>query len=145
MKVAVANDHGGYCLRKTVFNYLKENNIDYIDFGTDSDASVDYPDYAKKVAYAVRDGVADAGILICGTGIGIGIAANKVKGIRCAIVHDRFTAEMTKRHNNANIIAFGGRVVDEKTTKEILDGYFNSTFEGGRHQLRVDKITELEK
>ena len=144
MKVAIGNDHGGYVLRETVFEFLKERGYEYIDFGTDKEESVDYPEYGKKVAKAVASKQADVGILICGTGIGIGISANKVKGIRCAIVHNAFTAEMTKRHNNANVIAFGGRVIDKETTKEILKAYFDAEYEGGRHQLRIDKIAEIE-
>lgn len=145
MKVALGNDHGGYVLRETVLNFFKEKNIEVIDFGTTNEQSVDYPDYGKQVAFAVRDKIVDCGVLICGTGIGIGITANKVKGIRCGIVHDKFTAEMTKRHNNANIIAFGGRVCTKETAREILEGYFGAEFEGGRHQNRIDKISELEK
>ncbi len=144
MKIALGNDHGGYALRKTVIDFLQERGYDLIDFGTKTEDSVDYPDYAKLVANAVKDKTADYGILICGTGIGIGIAANKVKGVRCAVVHNAFTAEMTKRHNNANVIAFGARVINEATAKEILTAFFDAEFEQGRHVKRVEKIHEIE-
>ena len=111
MKIAIGNDHGGLNLKAAVIGALKEEGAEVVNFGTDTPDSVDYPDFALKVAEAVASGEADAGVLLCGTGIGISIAANKVKGIRCAVVVNEFTAEATKEHNNANVIAMGGRVI----------------------------------
>ena len=123
---------------------LKENGIEIIDFGCFDSSSVDYPDYALKVAEAVSQGKADKGIVLCGTGIGISIAANKVKGIRAAVCHDLFTAQMCAQHNDANIIAMGGRVVSEELAEEMTKVWLNTPFEGGRHTGRVGKITAIE-
>lgn len=144
MKIALGCDHGGIVLKPAVISFLESKNIEVVDFGCNSTDSVDYPEYAQKVAEAVSQGKCDSGVLICGTGIGISIAANKVKGIRAAVVHDLFTAEMTKKHNNANILAFGGRVVDEKMAVAMVEKWLDTEFEGGRHTQRVDKITSIE-
>ncbi|WP_101772522.1 ribose 5-phosphate isomerase B [Peptostreptococcus faecalis] len=145
MKIALACDHGGLNLKNEIKKYLEKNNYEVIDFGTNSNESVDYPDYAEKAAKSVASGETECGILVCGTGIGIGIAANKVKGIRCATLGDTFSARMTKAHNDANMIALGERVTGIGLGIDIVDAYLNSSFEGGRHQKRVDKISALEK
>ena len=145
MKIALGCDHGGLNLKNAIKKHLEEQNYEVEDFGTYSADSVDYPDYAKKAAEAVAKGDADCGILVCGTGIGIGISANKVKGIRCATVGDTFSARMTKAHNNANMIALGERVTGIGLGLDIVDAYLNSEFEGGRHQRRIDKMMEIEK
>ena len=144
MKIALASDHGGYALKETVKKYLTERNIEVLDLGTDSEESVDYPVFGKAAAEAVADGRADRGIVCCGTGIGISIAANKVKGIRCALCTDVHMAEMTRRHNDANMLAMGGRTTDEKTALEITAAWLDTEFEGGRHQSRIDKISAIE-
>lgn len=144
MKIALGCDHGGLNLKNAIKKHLEEQNYEVEDFGTYSSESVDYPDYAKKAAEAVASGNADCGILVCGTGIGIGISANKVKGIRCATVGDTFSARMTKAHNNANMIALGERVTGIGLGLDIVDAYLNSEFEGGRHQKRIDKMMEIE-
>ena len=115
-----------------------------VDFGTYSTESVDYPVYGKKVADAVASGECDLGVVMCGTGIGISIAANKVKGIRAAVVTNEFMAEMTRRHNNANVIALGGRVITPEEAKVLVKAWYTAQFEGGRHQKRIDMITEIE-
>lgn len=141
--IAIGCDHGGYELKKEVVKYLEVNNIPYKDFGCDSTEAVDYPVYAKKVAYAILDGECDKGILICGTGIGISIAANKVKGIRAALCHDVFSAEATRLHNNANILAMGGRVIGPGLAIKIVDTFLNSEFSGDeRHICRISQIEE---
>ncbi len=142
--IALGADHGGYNLKEAIIVYLKENNIEYKDYGCYSEESVDYAVYAKKVAEAVASGKADKGILCCGTGIGISIAANKVKGIRAAVVTNEFCAEMTRRHNDANILAMGGRVIDAQTAVKLADIFLNTEFDGGRHQRRIDQITKIE-
>ena len=144
MKVAVGCDHGGFVLKDAVVQTLKDLGAQVEDMGTFSEESVDYPVYAKKVADAVTSGECDAGVLMCGTGIGISIAANKVKGIRCAVVTNEFMAEMTKRHNDANVIALGGRVINGEQAKAIVKAWYCAKFEGGRHQKRIDMITEIE-
>ena len=143
--IALGCDHGGINLKKAIMKYLDERNVEYKDFGSYNDDSVDYPIYAYKVANAVASGEFELGILCCGTGIGISIAANKVKGIRAAVVSNEFGAEMTRRHNNANIITIGARVVGSELAKMIVDSFFNAEFEGGRHARRVDKITAIEE
>lgn len=143
MKIAVGCDHGGYELKEAVKAHLIARGLEVIDVGTDSTESVDYPKYAKLVCDQVLQKEADAGILFCGTGIGIGIAANKIDGIRCAIVHDEFTAKMSRQHNDANVISMGGRVLDEESAKKVADAYIDAEFEGGRHLRRVEQIMEL--
>jgi ribose 5-phosphate isomerase B len=144
MKVAMGSDHGGFNLRLVVKKHLIEKGYEVVDFGVDALESVDYPDYALKVAKAITEGDCALGVLVCGTGLGISIAANKVKGIIAAPVSDTFSAEMARRHNNANIIALGERVVGEGLALKIIDSFFEASFEGGRHEGRVDKIKNIE-
>lgn len=144
MKIAISSDHGGNNLRKEIMALLDELHISYEDFGPTTNDSVDYPDYAKPVAEKVAAGEFDRGILICGTGIGISIAANKVKGIRCALVHDVFSAKATRCHNDSNVLAMGERVIGPGLAREIVTTWLNTDFEGGRHTRRIEKISELE-
>lgn len=144
MKIAVGCDHGGYLLKNEVIKHLENRGIDYKDFGTYSEESCDYPDYAIKVAEAVSNKEYDFGILICGTGIGISISANKVPGIRAALCSDTFSAHATREHNNANILAMGQRVVGTGLALDIVDAFLDSKFEGDRHIRRIDKITQIE-
>lgn len=142
--IALGCDHGGYELMKEVIDYLEEKNIPYINFGTDSNTSCDYPVFAKKVAKEVVEKRCEFGILICGTGIGISIAANKIKGVRAALCHDCFSAEATRLHNNANILAMGGRVVGPGLALKIVDTFLNTPFSGEeRHIRRIAQIEEL--
>lgn len=143
MKIAIGSDHGGYLLKEELKKYFDEKKISYSDVGTNSEESVDYPDYANKVAKKVLSNDYNFGILICGTGIGIGIAANKVKGIRAALVYDEDTAKLAKQHNNANIITLGGRTTTPEKAISIVESYMNETFES-RHQARLDKIKKIE-
>ncbi|NEZ47423.1 ribose 5-phosphate isomerase B [Clostridium niameyense] len=145
MKIALGSDHAGLPLKKQIINHLKEKGIELEDFGTYSGESCDYPDYAMKVAENVAAKEYDFGILICGTGIGISIAANKVPGIRAALCSDTFSAHACRQHNNANILAIGQRVVGLGLALDIVDTFLNAKFEEGRHQKRIDKITEIEK
>ncbi|MBF4501077.1 ribose 5-phosphate isomerase B [Savagea sp. SN6] len=145
MKVAIASDHGGNALRKELIELLKEMKLDYVDLGPETDDSVDYPDYAKPVAEGVANGTYDRGILVCGTGIGMSIAANKVEGIRCALVHDVYTAHATREHNDSNIIAMGGRVIGGALARDIVKTWLTTEFEGGRHERRIEKITAIEQ
>ncbi len=141
--IALGCDHGGYELMQEVMKHLDELNIPYKNFGTYSTDSCDYPDYAKKVAHAVAQKECELGILICGTGIGISIAANKVKGIRCALCHDCFSAEATKQHNNANILAMGGRIVGPGLALKIVDTFLNTPFSNDeRHIRRISMIED---
>ncbi|MCG3086333.1 ribose 5-phosphate isomerase B [Sporosarcina cyprini] len=144
MKIAISSDHGGNRLRQEIMQLLNELNVEYVDYGPDSDASVDYPDYASPVANGVASGEFDRGILICGTGIGMSIAANKVKGIRCALVHDVFSAKATRGHNDSNILAMGERVIGAGLAREIVATWLDTPFEGGRHERRIAKLAELE-
>lgn len=144
MKVYLGCDHGGLNIKNAIIEYLKEKGMEYTDFGCYTDESVDYPVYAYKVATAVADDNTSLGILCCGTGIGISMAANKVKGIRAAVCTNEFMAEMTRRHNNSNIIALGGRIIDEPTAVKLADIFLNTEFEGDRHTKRVDMITAIE-
>lgn len=141
--IALGCDHGGYDLMQEVRKHLEERNIEYKYFGVDENVSCDYPIYAKKVAKAVVDKECELGILICGTGIGISIAANKVKGIRCALCHDVFSAEATKQHNNANILAMGGRVVGAGHALKIVDTFIDTPFSNDeRHNRRISLIED---
>lgn len=142
--IAIGCDHGGLQIKNAVINYLKENAIDYHDFGCYTEESVDYPVYAYQVAKAVADGIAELGIICCGTGIGVSMAANKVKGIRAAVCTDEFCAEMTRRHNNANVLCMGGRVIDEEKAVKLASIFLNTPFDGGRHEKRVNMITVIE-
>ncbi len=145
MKIALAADHGGYPLKEELKKHLEKRGMEYEDMGTYSTDSVDYPDYALKAAEAVAAGKFDFGVVICGTGIGISIAANKVPGIRCALCHDTFSARMTRMHNDANMLAFGARVIGPGLMCDIVDAFFGASFESGRHALRVEKIRKIEE
>ena len=142
--IAVGSDHGGFELKGYIIKHLEQRGIAYKDFGTYSEESVDYPDIAKTVCEAVTGGACKSGILICGTGLGISIAANKADGIRAALCGDVFSAKMAKQHNNANIICMGGRVIGSELACMIVDTWLDEKFEGGRHQNRLDKISALE-
>jgi ribose 5-phosphate isomerase B len=145
MKVAIGSDHGGLNLKRLLVDELRNGGVDVIDVGTDSEESVDYPDYAKKVAVPVSRGEVDFGILICGTGIGMSIAANKVHGVRAALAWDILTARLSRRHNDANVLTLGGRVTGPELAKEIVKTFLHEPFDGGRHEGRVKKITAIEK
>jgi ribose 5-phosphate isomerase B len=143
--IIIGSDHGGLNLKTALNSYLKRRGVEVSDAGTHGDASVDYPDFGQKVAEAVIAGDAELGILICGTGIGMSISANKIPGIRAALVTDVFMARMAREHNNANVLVLGGRVLDEQKACDLVGAWLDATFEGGRHQARLDKITALEK
>ncbi|WP_214742109.1 ribose 5-phosphate isomerase B [Exiguobacterium sp. s48] len=144
MKIAIGADHGGFNLKKEIVALLEELGHEYKDFGTHSADSIDYPDVAIPVAEAVAAGEFDRGILICGTGIGIGIAANKVKGIRAALVHDSFSAKATRQHNDSNIMTMGERVIGPGLALDLVTTWLDTDFEGGRHSNRVDKMSAYE-
>ncbi|MBQ9116750.1 MAG: ribose 5-phosphate isomerase B [Clostridia bacterium] len=144
MKIAIGNDHVAVEMKKHIVKYLEEKGYEIVNFGTDSAERADYPVYGKRVADAVASGECVLGILICGTGIGISLAANKVKGIRAAVCSEPYSAALTRRHNNANIIAFGARVVGTAVAETIVDAFLEAEFEGGRHARRVDMITAIE-
>ena len=144
--IGVASDHAGTEYKTFVCNALKEQGYSVNDYGVDSaDQSVDYPDYAKKCAFAVKDQQVNYGILICGTGSGMSIAANKVPGVRAALVADEFSARMTKRHNNSNVLCIGARTTEMPVALELINIWLEETYEGGRHQRRLDKITDIEQ
>ena len=145
MRIAVGCDHGGLNLKNDIITYLKDEGIEFKDFGTHTSNSCDYPDIALPVAEAVVAKEFDFGILTCGTGIGIGIAANKVPGIRAALCSDTFSAHATREHNNANILTMGERVVGKGLALDIVKTFIESKFEGDRHMLRINKISEIEK
>jgi ribose 5-phosphate isomerase B len=145
MKIALGCDHGGLELKNYVEATLKALDMEVIDMGTMSEDSVDYPDYAAKVAMAVSGGAADLGVAICGTGIGMSIVANKYPGVRAALCHDSYTARMSRLHNDANILVLGGRVIGREVALELLKLWLATPFEGGRHQRRLDKIKDIEK
>ncbi|KSU88806.1 ribose-5-phosphate isomerase [Bacillus sp. VT 712] len=145
MKVAIASDHGGINIRKEIMQLMEELNVEYVDLGCECSDSVDYPDYAIPVAEKVAGGEVDKGILICGTGIGMSIAANKVKGVRCALVHDMFSARATREHNDTNVLAMGERVIGPGLARDIAKIWLTTDFEGGRHENRVNKIKAYEK
>ena len=143
--IAIASDHGGYHLKEHIKAYLAAKGITCKDFGTDSAESCDYPIFGKAAAEAVASGECEKGIVICTTGIGISITANKVKGIRCALCADSLSAEMTRRHNDANMLAMGAGMVGPNLAERIVDVFLSTQFEGGRHQRRVDLISAMEK
>ena len=145
MKIALGSDHGGFGLKKEIIMFLESKHIEVKDFGTYTEDSCDYSDYALKVAQEVVAENYELGILICGTGIGIGIAANKVPGIRAALCSDTFSAHATREHNNANILTLGARVIGTGLALDIVDTFINAKFQGDRHQKRINKITEIEK
>ncbi|MBQ3073003.1 MAG: ribose 5-phosphate isomerase B [Oscillospiraceae bacterium] len=140
MKIAIACDHGAYALKEIAKKHLSEQGYEVRDFGTDSLDSCDYPDFAGPAALAVASGECDKGIVLCTTGIGVSITANKVRGIRCALLHDLLSAKMTRQHNDTNMMAIGAAITGEKLALEIMDTWLTTEFEGGRHQRRVEKI-----
>lgn len=144
MKIALGCDHAAYQLKNAVKEHIEAAGHEVHDFGTFDESSVDYPDYAFFVGKAVVNGEAERGILLCGTGIGIGIAANKIPGVRAALCHDLFSAEACRQHNNANILTMGARVIDTELALKIVDIWLTTEFEGGRHQRRIDKISNIE-
>jgi ribose 5-phosphate isomerase B len=142
VKIGIASDHGGFKLKKAIIKHFKE--IEFEDVGTHSEESCDYPDYISRVCYKIQNNELEYGIVICGTGIGAAIVANKIQGIRAALCCNEFMAEMSKRHNNANVLALGERVLGEEFALRIVDRWLGSSFDGGRHQRRIDKINQLE-
>ena len=144
MKIGIGNDHAATELKFAIMDYLKELGHEVVNFGTDTNDSCNYPEYGEKVARAVVAEEVDLGILICGTGVGISIAANKVKGIRAVVCSEPCSARLAREHNNANILAFGARIVGEELAKTIVKEYLDASFLGGRHQTRVDMISEIE-
>ena len=145
MKLAIGNDHVAVEMKKEIKEYLEEKGYEVINVGTDSSERFNYPVSGYKVARMVADGEVDGGILICGTGVGISLSANKVHGIRACVCSDPYTAKLSKQHNNTNIIAFGARVIGIETAKMIVDEWLNAKYEGGRHQIRIDQIKEIEE
>lgn len=143
MKIAVASDHGGFALKEEVKKHLMERGIEVLDLGTHSEDSVDYPIYGKACGEAVMSGNADLGVVVCGTGIGISIAANKVKGIRCGLCTSVEMARLAKQHNNANVLALGGRTTEMDLAMEIVDTWLDTEFEGGRHQRRTGLLDQM--
>ncbi len=141
--IAIGCDHGGYELKTALIKHLQENNVEFVDLGCDGE-TVDYPDIAVKVCEKVTSGECDKGILVCGTGIGMSMAANKVKGIRAAVCGDCYSARFTRLHNNANVLCMGARVIGEGLAAQITDEFLDTEFEGGRHERRVEKIMKLE-
>lgn len=145
MKITIGNDHAALEMKREIQQYLEGKGYEVINYGTDSTEMTDYPVYARRVAESIVHGEADVGILICGTGIGMSLAANKVKGIRAAVCSDPYSASMAKRHNNANILAFGARVIGIELAKMIVDSWLNESFEGGIHEKRVEQIMNMEE
>lgn len=145
MKIVVGSDHGGLRLKEEVICWLEKEGIDFVDIGTNSTDSVDYPDISAKAAKEITEGRCDKGVLLCGTGIGIGIAANKIHGIRAALCHDVYSAQKSREHNDANILTMGERVIGAGHAILVLSEWLKADFEGGRHQRRVEKIGELEQ
>lgn len=143
--IAIASDHGGYALKEHIKAYLASKGITCQDFGTDSTASCDYPQFGRAAAQAVAEGRCEKGIVICTTGIGISISANKVKGVRCALCSDPYSAEMTRRHNDANMLALGAGVIGTNMAERIVDVFLSTQFEGGRHARRVGLMMDIEK
>ena len=143
MRIAIASDHGGFELKEIVKKHLEERGLEVADLGTNADASVDYPVYGKACGEAVVSGEADCGIVVCGTGIGISIAANKVKGVRCGLCTSVEMAQLTKQHNNANVLALGGRTTPAELALQIVDAWLDTEFEGGRHERRTGMLDEM--
>ena len=144
MKIAIGCDHGGYLLKQDILIWLEENDYEFEDFGCYNTESVDYPIYAEKVARAVASGECEKGIVICTTGIGVSMAANKVKGIRCALRGDSYSAEMTRRHNDANVLAMGAGIIGPNMAKKITEVFLTTAFEGGRHARRVGLLDNIQ-
>lgn len=142
--VVIASDHAGYELKEKVAAYLAEKGVEFVNLGTDSPASVDYPIFAEKLCKEITSGRAEKGILVCGTGIGMSMAANKIHGIRAAVCSEVYSAKLTRLHNDANVICFGARVIGEGTALDIVDAFLETEFEGGKHKKRIDMIAELE-
>ena len=142
--IAIGSDHGGYALKQVIISHLADRGIEFRDFGTYSEESCDYPEYGEAVGRAVASGECELGIAVCGTGIGISIAANKVHGVRAAACSDCFTAEMCRRHNDANVLALGGRVIGPGLALKIVDIFRSTGFDGGRHARRLGKLAEIE-
>ena len=140
MKIAIASDHGGFELKVKIYNYLLEKKYEVQNFGTDSIESCDYPIFANKVCEEILNKNFDRGILICGTGIGMSIMANRHKGIRAACLSDKYSAQMTRKHNDSNVLCFGARVIDENLAREIVDVWLETQYEGGRHQRRIEML-----
>lgn len=145
MKIGIGNDHAATEMKKEIMKYLQNQGYEVVNYGTDTNESCDYPIYGEKVALAVKNHEVDEGVLICGTGIGISLAANKVPGIRAASVSETVSARLAKEHNNANIIAFGARIVGIEEAKAIVSAFLDAKFQGGRHKIRVDIIDEIDK
>lgn len=145
MKIGIANDHSSVEMKQEVVAYLEEKGYEVVNYGTDSHESCDYPVYGEKIGHAVAAGEVEFGIAICGTGLGISLAANKVHGIRAAVCSEPYTARLARQHNNANILAFGARVIGIELAKMIIDEFLNAEFEGGRHARRVNMIMDIEK
>lgn len=143
MKIAISSDHGGFCLKQELIPFLECKGYQVLDLGTDSEDSVDYPIFGKRCAEAVRDGEAELGVVLCGTGIGVSIAANKVAGIRCALCTNEYMARMARCHNDANVLAMGGRTITPDVAKAILTAWLEAACEGGRHQRRIDMLNQM--
>ena len=142
-KIAIGNDHTAVDMKNEIMAYVQEKGIEVINVGTDSPERFNYPVAGYKVARMVADGEVEGGILICGTGVGIGLAANKVKGIRCCTCSEPYSARLSRQHNNSNIVSFGARVIGVETAKDIVDAWLGAEYEGGRHQVRIDMIAEI--
>ena len=138
--IATGADHGGYKMKKELIKHLKKNKFSVLDFGPSTNDPVDYPDYAKMVVTAILKGDADMGILICGSGVGMSIAANRFKGIRAALCNDKLTAELSRQHNDANVLVLGGRLMKLTTAKQCVNKFFSTNFESGRHKRRIEKL-----
>ena len=145
MKIAIGNDHAAVEMKQQIVEYLESKGHEEINFGTDTNERVEYPVYGEKVGRAVVSGEADCGIAICGTGVGISLAANKVKGVRAVVCSEPYSAKLSKQHNNTNVLAFGARVIGIELAKMIVDEWLNAEFEGGRHAERVNMIKEIEE
>ena len=145
MKIALGSDHGGYALKCDIIQLLEKLGHEYKDFGCYSTESCDYPVYGEKVGNAVANGEADLGLAICGTGVGISLACNKVKGIRCCVCSEPYTAKLSRMHNDSNVLAFGARVIGVEMAKMITEEWLNAEYEGGRHQRRVDQVMDIER
>lgn len=145
MKIGIGNDHAAVDMKNEISEYLKEKGYEVVNYGTDSNESCDYPVYGEKVGEAVAHGDVDLGILICGTGVGISLAANKVEGIRAVVCSEPYTAKLSRQHNNTNILAFGARVIGIETAKMIVDEWLNAEFMGGKHERRVNMLMDIEK
>lgn len=143
--IVIGSDHGGVVVKEAIKGFLAQRGMAVEDLGTSGQSSVDYPDFGERVSRQVSNGTAELGVLVCGTGIGMSIVANKFPGVRAALISDEFTARMSKEHNNANIIVLGGRVVDVPEALRLVGTWLDSTFEAGRHQLRLDKIAQIEE